>query len=218
LTVARKRAVLYNAFEYAVELEEFDRNPIDKVKWSPPKLAEEVDWLVVIGPRLMRECLTAVTYVGKRGRGRRLRALYACMYYAALRPAEAVALLKSDCHLPATGWGRLVLTRSLPETGSRWTDSGSTHEQRGLKLRPLAEVRTVPIPPILVKILREHIAEFGTAEDGRVSRRSAVASSALPLTAMSGRRLGLWPSRPNRSSLPSRGGRTTCGTRGCRCG
>lgn len=167
-TVARKRAVLYNAFEYAVELEEFDRNPIDKVKWSPPKLAEEVDWRVVIGPRQMRECLTAVTYVGKRGRGRRLRALYGCMYYAALRPAEAVALLKDDCHLPATGWGRLVLTRSLPETGSRWTDSGKTHEQRGLKLRPLAEVRTVPIPPVLVEILREHIAEFGTANDGRI--------------------------------------------------
>ncbi|MUN42421.1 tyrosine-type recombinase/integrase [Actinomadura litoris] len=167
-TVARKRAVLHNAFEYAVELEELDHNPIDKVKWTPPKLAEEVDWRVVIGPRLMRECLTAVTYVGKRGRGRRLRALYACMYYGALRPAEAVALHIEDCHLPATGWGRLVLCRSLPESGSRWTDSGSTHEQRGLKLRPLAEVRTVPIPPVLVQILRDHIAEFGTAEDGRI--------------------------------------------------
>jgi integrase len=116
----------------------------------------------------MRECLTAVTYVGKRGRGRRLRALYASMYYAALRPAEAVALHRDDFHLPATGWGRRVLTRSLPETGSRWTDSGSTHEQRGLKLRPLAEVRTVPIPPVLVEILRDHIAESGTAEDGRI--------------------------------------------------
>src|SRR5690606_35905655 len=31
-TVARKRAVLYNAFEYAVELDEFERNPMDKVK------------------------------------------------------------------------------------------------------------------------------------------------------------------------------------------
>ncbi|SNS30969.1 hypothetical protein SAMN05443665_1002272 [Actinomadura meyerae] len=30
--VARKPAVLYNAFEYAVELEEFDRNTIDEVK------------------------------------------------------------------------------------------------------------------------------------------------------------------------------------------
>lgn len=167
-TVARKRAVLYNAFEYAVELEEFERNPIDRVKWTPPKLAEEVDWRVVISPRQMRECLTAVTYVGKRGRGRRLRALYACMYYAALRPAEAVALHKDDCTLPATGWGKLVLSRSLPESGARWTDDGTTHEQRGLKLRPVNEIRTVPIPPVLVKILREHIAEFGTAPDGRI--------------------------------------------------
>ena len=29
-------------------------------------------------------------------------------------------------------------------------------------------MRVVPIPPVLVKILREHIAEFGTAEDGRL--------------------------------------------------
>ena len=167
-TVARKRAVLHNAFEYAVELEEFERNPIGRVKWTPPKLAEEVDWRVVISPRQMRECLTAVTYIGKRGRGRRLRALYACMYYAALRPAEAVALTAEDCRLPATGWGTLVLSRSLPESGSRWTDDGTTHEQRGLKLRPVNEIRTVPIPPVLVKILREHIAEFGTAPDGRI--------------------------------------------------
>lgn len=75
---------------------------------------------------------------------------------------------QDDNHLPVTGWGRLVLTRSLPETGSRWTDSGSTHEQRGLKFRPAAEVRTVPIPPVLVEILWEHIAEFWTAADGRI--------------------------------------------------
>lgn len=167
-TVARKRAVLHNAFEYAVELEEFDRNPITKVKWKPPKLAEQVDWRVVIGPRQIRECLTAVTYVGARGRGRRLRALYACMYYAALRPAEAVALHKNDCALPEDDWGSLVLTHSLPESGSRFTDDGTTHAKRGLKLRPVTEVRTVPIPPVLVTILREHIAEFGTAPDGRI--------------------------------------------------
>ncbi|GAA1590168.1 hypothetical protein GCM10009678_85650 [Actinomadura kijaniata] len=166
--MSRKRAVLYNAFEYAVELEEFDQNPMDKVKWTPPKLAEEVDWRVVIGPRQMRECLTAATYVGKRRRGRRLRALYACLYYAALRPAEAVALCRDDCHLPESGWGRLVLTKSLPETNSRWTGSGTTHEKRGLKLRRVNEVRTVPILPVLMEILREHIEEFGTAADGRI--------------------------------------------------
>ncbi|GAA2456886.1 tyrosine-type recombinase/integrase [Actinomadura vinacea] len=197
-TVARKRAVLHNAFEYAVELGEFERNPIDRVKWTPPKLAEEVDWRVVIGPRQMRECLTAVTYIGKRGRGRRLRALYACLYYAALRPAEAVALCQDDCHLPSSGWGRLVLTKTLPETGSRWTDSGTTHEQRGLKLRPVDEIRTVPIPPALVKILREHIAAYGTAPDGRIfqtERGGIVGSTAYGDVWAATRALALTPAQ-----------------------
>jgi hypothetical protein len=42
-------------------------------------------------------------------------ALYACMYYAALRPAEAVALRQQDCYLPVGGWGRLTLEKSRPE-------------------------------------------------------------------------------------------------------
>ena len=60
------------------------------------------------------------------------------------------------------------MARSLPESGSRFTDDGTTHAKRGLKLRPVTEIRTVPIPPILVGILREHIEEFGTAPDGRI--------------------------------------------------
>ena len=36
--------------------------------------------------------------------------------YAALRPAEAVALRPSSCTLPARGWGQLTLTASLPRS------------------------------------------------------------------------------------------------------
>jgi integrase len=139
-----------------------------------------------------------VTYVGKRGRGRRLMAMYACMYYAALHPAEAVALREQDCHLPATGWGRLTLVRSRPEVTSRWTDSGSAHEERGLKHRASAEVRTVPIPPALVKILRGHIAEFGTAEDGRLfrtERGGVVGSTAYGDVWAAARTLALTPAQ-----------------------
>jgi len=68
---------------------------------------------VVVNPRQARELLTAVTYVGqqRRGphsRGQRLMALYACMYFAGLRPGEAVALRLQDCYLPQTGWGLCV--------------------------------------------------------------------------------------------------------------
>lgn len=86
-------------------------------------------------------------------------ALFACMYYAALRPAEAVGLRLQDCHLPTSGWGRLTIDVSRPEVNTQWTDTGDAHEERGLKHRGRHDVRPVPIPPELVKILRDHIAE-----------------------------------------------------------
>jgi integrase len=97
--------------------------------------------------------------------------MFACMYYAALRPAEAVNLREPDCELPETGWGRIHLSRTTPEVGKRYTDSGYLHDVKGLKRRPDDEVRPVPILPELVQILRWHIAEFGVATDGRLFRQ-----------------------------------------------
>jgi len=178
-TVSRKRAVFYNALQYAVELGLLPSNPLDTIRWKPAKVAETVDPRVVINPRQAQELLTAVTYVGRRGRGRRLMAMYACMYYAGLRPGEAIALRDADCHLPSHGWGRLALTTSRPEVNTRWTDTGSAHEERRLKHRAQRDVRPVPIPPVLVSILREHMAEFGPGPDGRLfrSERGGVVAS-----------------------------------------
>ena len=96
--------------------------------------------------------------------------MFACMYYAALRPGEALALHKTDCHLPKTGWGTITLAKSRPEVNLKWTDTGNTHEERGPKHRASTDVRVVPIPPVLVKILSAHIEEYGTATDGRLFR------------------------------------------------
>ncbi|MEV6868582.1 site-specific integrase [Streptosporangium subroseum] len=172
-TIARKRSVFYNALQYAVDLEELPSNPIDKVKaWKPPKVREVVDRRVVVNPAQARELLTAVTYVSRLDRGRHLRGFFACLYFAGLRPAEALGLRKQDCHLPAIGWGRLVLAKSKPQTNKKWTNSGEAHDDRGLKHRAEDEGRPVPIPPELVAILREHIEEFGVHEDGRLFRSS----------------------------------------------
>ncbi|MFI9574572.1 tyrosine-type recombinase/integrase [Microbispora rosea] len=172
-TVARKRSVFYNALQYAVDLEELPANPIDKVKaWKPPKVRELVDRRVVVNPKQARELLTAVTYVGRLDRGRHLRAFFACLYFAGLRPAEALGLRKQDCHLPETGWGRLIIAKSKPQANKKWTNSGEAHDDRGLKHRAQDEGRPVPIPPELVTILREHIKEFGVHGDGRLFRTS----------------------------------------------
>ena len=134
-TIRRKRAVFYNVLGYAAELEELSANPLDRVKWKPPKVAEVVDRRVVVNPGQARELLIAVTYVGRPWRGRHLRAFFACMYFAALRPGEVKALRKDGCYLPVSGWGRLTLSRSRPQANKRWTDSGEGFDDRGLKHR-----------------------------------------------------------------------------------
>jgi integrase len=109
-------------------------------------------------------------------------ALFAWMYFAALRPGEAVALRRQDGHLPCTELGWLTLEKSRPEVNRRWSDTDSAHPERGLKHRAVTETGRVPIPPELVAILWQHIDTFGTALDGRIfasERGHAVASTAI---------------------------------------
>src|SRR5690606_28065576 len=82
-TVARKRAVFYGALRYAVELRLLEANPIDHVHWTAPGAAEEVDRRVVVNPEQALRLLDAVARIEPR-----LVAFFACIYYAALRPAE----------------------------------------------------------------------------------------------------------------------------------
>ncbi|MFI7131542.1 tyrosine-type recombinase/integrase [Nonomuraea sp. NPDC050153] len=97
-----------------------------------------------------------------------MAAMFACLHFAGLRPAEAQGLRKKDCFLPEQGWGHLTPTKTRPQSGTAFTDSGRLFDERGLKHREEGEDRLVPIPPELVAILRAHIAIFGTASDGRL--------------------------------------------------
>ena len=46
-------------------------------------------------------------------------AFFGCMYYAALRPEEAVELRRENlASLPDHGWGELILTNSEPRSGT----------------------------------------------------------------------------------------------------
>ena len=77
--VNRKRAVLSNLMEYAVELELLDANPIPNLKWKAPKVTHVVDRRSVVNPVQARTLLNAVGAV--RWSGKRLKACYACSYY-----------------------------------------------------------------------------------------------------------------------------------------
>jgi hypothetical protein len=97
---------------------------------------------------------------------------YGCIYYAATRPSEAVLLTEPDLTLPSRGWGRIDLATSAARAGRDWTDDGTARQARGLKHRAQHETRSVPIPPVLVAMLRAHLRAYGTPPDGRLFRTS----------------------------------------------
>jgi len=174
-TVTRKRAVLYNVLDYAVERKLLTANRLSEVKWQAPKTVRAIDRRVVINVRQAEQLLDAVAAQKVQGQprrsaGPRLRTFFAVMYYAALRPEEAAMLSKEDLALPESGWGELMLSVSAPIAGAAWTDSGERRDRRQLKQRAKGEVRHVPSPPPLTRILHEHLAQFGTASDGRLFR------------------------------------------------
>jgi integrase len=167
-TTRRKRAVFANALGYAVELRLLPASPLDRIQWKASAVAETVDRRSVASPAQAGRLLKAVCAQGPRGE--HMEAFFGCLYYAALRPAEAVALRDADCVLPARGWGRIDLAASQPCAGTGWTDDGASREERGLKHRAPGETRSIPIPPILVGMLRAHIAGYGTSPGGHLFR------------------------------------------------
>lgn len=169
-TYRRRRRALNTALEHAVVAGDLSGNPLQRARRKHVGSNDVVDRRVLVNAVQARQLLAAVSYVGSwdRCRGRRLVAFYAVLYYAGLRPAEAVGLRWSDCHLPETGWGTLTLRETRPVSGKQWTDSGERHDRRGLKAREATKDRPVPIPPVLVAILEGHRKAFGTAKEGRV--------------------------------------------------
>lgn len=55
-TIVRKRAIFYGMLNYAVELDILPANPIDKVTWKAPEVAEEIDRRVVARPARFAPC------------------------------------------------------------------------------------------------------------------------------------------------------------------
>ncbi|MFD0884053.1 tyrosine-type recombinase/integrase [Streptosporangium algeriense] len=190
-TVLRNKTILQNALDHAMELKLLQENPIRGIKWKAPKSTHEVDRRSVVNHAQARALLAAVE--AQKPSGKRLVAFFALMYYAGLRPEEAVRLRTHNIALPplvlneesgqweepAGEWGEVRLDKAAPFAGREWTDDGALREERPLKHRANGEVRPVPIPPALVRILRAHLAEpYGKGLDGRLF--SGVRGEELP--------------------------------------
>lgn len=167
-TIARRRSVLSSILGYAVDEGLLDANPLGRSRWNAPDAAHSVDPDVVINPEQARALLAAVAAQGEMGG--HLVAFFGCLYYAALRPSEAVPLTRSAMRLPETGWGEFRLRESAPLSGAKWSDNGRSRDSRQLKHRARGDVRVVPIAPPLTELLNSHLKQHGTAPDGRLFR------------------------------------------------
>ncbi|MER8235674.1 hypothetical protein [Streptomyces sp. NPDC094049] len=137
--------------------------PKGKEENAAPKTSGAVDKRSLLNPHQVGALLT---WIAARPRtGHRLTAFFATLYYASLRPEEAVALRVEDAVLPETGWGELRIHTAEPEVGSHWTDDGDVHETRHLKGCAFGDTRTVPLHPDLVRSLRSPI-ERGQLKPG----------------------------------------------------
>lgn len=171
-TVRKHRMLLGNAMDYAIELALLDTNPIRTIKWHVEAASTigEVDRRRVVSHAQAGSLLAAVR--AQKPSGPRLVALFAFMYYAALRPEEAINVRRTDLRLPPAGrtdaWGELHLTSATPYVGPNWTNDGAHRETRALKQRTEGQSRLVPIPPPLVALLRTHLAEFPDGPDDRL--------------------------------------------------
>ncbi|MDG4772829.1 integrase [Solwaraspora sp. WMMD792] len=164
--VSRRRKIFNTVLEYAVESGLLEANPLPQLKWRPPKVVTTVDKRSVANPVQARTLLESVREQGRIGP--RMVAFYACLYYAAMRPEEAVRLAKSNLRIPKEGWGEFILDGAEPHAGREWTDSGKNRDQRQLKQRARGESRTVPCPPELTAIINAHIDDFGFGANGRL--------------------------------------------------
>lgn len=164
-THRNKMKGLTGAIRYAIELGLLDRNPLDRISTPRPRRTPFVDRRVVVNPEQARALIAAIADIGWTGP--QYVALFATIYFAGLRPAEALALRFQDCSLPEQDWGELCFAESTPYAGAAWTDDGTNGPRKALKHRTANESRTVPAHPELVAHLRNHMEQFGTAKDGR---------------------------------------------------
>lgn len=158
-SVTRNERIMNLVVAYANRHQYLSGNPLPTRKErAAPKVAQAIDKRRLLNRNRVAEMLD---WIGERPRrGLLYQAFFATLYYAGLRPEEAVALRVADATLPECGWGEFLIHQAQPEVGSQWTDTGEVHEERDLKGRGEGDTRVVPIHPSLVAILRGAIKEY----------------------------------------------------------
>ncbi len=163
--IRRRRTTLNAVLKMAVRRGHLDANPMEKVEWKVPDRTLAVDISTV--PSF--KDIAAIVDFTKSGpsASRRYAALFGCVGFSGMRPSEAMGLRVDDLTLPTQGWGLATLRGATTTPGIRFTNDDEVFEDKELKQRAVGAVRAVPLSPVLVALLEEHLVAFPPV-DGRV--------------------------------------------------
>jgi CheY-like chemotaxis protein len=134
-----------------------------------------------------------------------LAAFFGCLYYAALRPEEAVALRRDNLILPARGRGKITAAACL-RAGTAWTSTGTSSEPGASSTGPAAPSAPFPSRSCWPTCSASTWPDPGPQRTGGCSAATAAACSASRSTAGPGtlsarpRSARTWP--PPRSPAP----------------
>ncbi len=152
-TSSRFRKTAKSCIRRAFELEIIPADP-----WPPTmrgrsqrkavRVRRTVDVRTLPDPDTMARALSAM--ITHQPASATYQAMTAVAYYAGLRPSEVVMLRCSALVLPDDGWGAL----EVREADISFDESGE----------PKTGPRSVPIPPVLVEMLRARITDLDLAE------------------------------------------------------
>jgi hypothetical protein len=177
-TVSRKRAVFHGALSHAVELGLLAANPISGVQWRAPRATVAVNPATVASPAQARAILAQVSRIRPE-----LAAFFGCLYYAALRPEEAVALRHEDLVLPAYGRGTIILAAACPAAAPPGPAPAGPMRHAVSSTAPTARSASSPSRPSWSASCTVTCAITGLRQTGGYFAASAAACSANRSTA-----------------------------------
>jgi integrase len=160
-TVSRLRRTVKVHFNHGARMDVIAPNLFPP---APPRTKKSKQTL---GGRVLREHLPSVEQATQAVEAIRshqpashgYHALTACVLYAGMRPSEAAALDVERLSLPDRGWGTALINAAVQDQSCRW---GDEDEQIGATKTGLD--RTVPLPPVLVAILKNYVGERRTGQ------------------------------------------------------
>lgn len=153
-TVTRYRRACRAFFDYVVNRDLLESNPWPTAPRGKKTRRERVNKSIRVDllPNL-EEAVAAIERVRTHQPGsRNYKVICAMVLYAGFRPSEARALRIEKCKLPREGWGEATIDETVKTTSTLY--GLKDDEEIG---NPKTDDRIVPLPPVLVAIIREHI-------------------------------------------------------------